>query len=142
MKIQETLRCKGHPNVSGRHPTTFEVTKEDHLSSRGDCIIGIEGDKGAADLSPLFVNMLARDDAVLVTRLYCRDRTVTVISRGSSAMTLDHPTDLVWRRSNFVCGRTVGIGSDYIAKDLPKALISLLRNGEKLVVEMTVFVED
>lgn len=57
-------------------------------------------------------------------------------------MTLDHPTDLVWRRSNFVCGRTVGIRSDYIAKDLPRALISLLRNGEKLVVEMTVFVED
>jgi len=142
MKIQETLRCRGHPNVSGRHPTTFEVTKEDHLSSRGDCIIGIEADKGAADLSPLFVNMLARDDAVLVTRLYCRDRTVTVTSRGSSAMTLDHPTDLVWRRSNFVCGRTVGIGSNYIAKDLPRAFISLLKNGEKLVVEMTVFVED
>jgi hypothetical protein len=142
MKIQETLRCRGHPNVSGRHPTTFEVTKEDHLSSRGDCIIGIEADKGPADLSPLFVNLLARDDAVLGTRLYCRDRTVSVTSRGSSAMTLDHPTDLVWRRSNFVCGRTVGIRSDYIAKDLPRALISLLRNGEKLVVEMTVFVED
>lgn len=142
MKIRETLQCRGHPNISGRHPTTFEVTKEDHLSSCGDCIIGIEADKGAADLSPLFVNMLARDDAVLVTRLSCRDRTVTVTSRGSSAMTLDHPTDLVWRRSNFVCGRTVGIGSNYIAKDLPRAFISLLRNGEKLVVEMTVFVED
>jgi hypothetical protein len=142
MKIKETLRCRGHPNVSGRHPMTFEVTKEDHLSPRGDCIIGIEADKGAADLSPLFVNMLARDDAVLVTRLYCRDRRVTVTSRGSSAITLDHPTDLVWRRSNFVCARTVGIGSDYIAKDLPRDFISLLRNGEKLVVEMTVFVED
>jgi len=142
MKIQETLRCKGDPNISARHPTTFEVTKEDHLYSRGDCIIGIGADKGAVDLSHLFMKMLTRVDAVLVTSLYCQDLTVIVTSRGSSAMTLDHPTDLVWRRSNFVCGRTVGIGSDYAAKDLPRALISLLCNGEELVVEMTVIVED
>lgn len=141
MKIRETLRCRGHPNISGRHLTTFEVTREDQLSPQGDCIIGIGTDKGAAGLSPLFVKMLTHDDAVLITRLSCRDLTVTICSQGSSVMTLDHPTDLVWRRSSFVCGRTVGIRSDHAACDLPRDLIEFLRNGEEMIVDMTVIAE-
>jgi hypothetical protein len=142
MEIQEILRCRGHPNVSGKHPTTIEVTMEDHLSSRGDCIVGIGADKGAAGLSPPFVKALARDDAILVSRFSCQGSMMIITSRGSSAMILDHPTDLVWRRSDFVCGRTVGISSDYAARDFPRDLINLLCNGENLLVEMTVIVED
>ena len=56
-------------------------------------------------------------------------------------MTLDHPTDLVWRKSDYVCGRTVGIRSDATARDLPRELIVLLQEGAELVVEMTVRVE-
>ncbi len=114
---------------------------EGHLSSRGDCIVGIGADKGAAGLSPPFVKALARDDAILVSRFSCQGLVMNITSQGSSAMTLDHPTDLVWRKSNFVCGRTVGIRSGYAATDFPRDLISLLCKGGSLLVEMTVIVE-
>ena len=52
MEAQEIIRCRGHPLVLGTHPTTFEVTREDHLTSSGNCIIGIAADKGCAGLSP------------------------------------------------------------------------------------------
>lgn len=142
MEIQETLRCRGHPNITARHPTTLEVTREDHLSSRGDCIVGIGSDKGAAGLSPLFVKALARDDALLVSRFSCQGTVMEIISRGSSAMTFTHPADLVWRKSMFVCGRTVGIRSDSAAGDFPRDLVRLLCDGGDLLVEMTVVVED
>lgn len=140
-EIHATIRCRGHPNVTGRHPTTFEITREEHLSSQGDCIIGIAADRGASGLPPAFADALSGDEAVLVTRLCCGDTCVTITSRGSRAMTLDHPTDLVWRKSDYVCGRTVGIRSDATARDLPRELIALLQGGAELVVEMTVRIE-
>jgi len=138
MKVTETIRCRGHPNVLSLHPTTFEITKEVHLTCKGDCIIAVGADKCAADLSPEFKAALSRDDAVLSTRLTCGDISVVVTSFGSAGLILDHPGDMVWRRSRYVCGRTIGIGTDRAARDLPCELIDCLRAGRELLVEMTV----
>lgn len=138
MERTETIRCRGHPNVLSRHRTTFEITREVHLTCKGDCIIAVGADKGAADLSPGFRAALSRDDAVLVTRLTCGDISVVVTSQGSAGLVLDHPTDMVWRKSGYVCGRTIGIGTDRVARTLPGELIDCLRAGRELLVEMTV----
>ena len=63
---------------------------------------------------------------------------VEVRSHGSATMTLDHPTDLVWRRSTFVCGRTIGICSDRVAATLPEDLVRHLKEGRGMTVTMTV----
>jgi hypothetical protein len=138
MEAHARVVCRGHPRVRGTHPTTFEITVEDHLTHAGDCIIGVAAGCGAGGLPPSFREVLARDDAVLSTRLCAGDLRVEVHSLGSSAFTLSHPTDIVWRRSRFVCPRAVGILSDHTAATLPRELIALLRNGEILEVEMTV----
>lgn len=136
MKAQETISCRGHPLVLGNHPTTFEVTCEAHLSEKGNCIIGIAADKGCSGLSAEFRHVLAHDDAVLITRLSCGGVTAEVQSRGSSAFTLDHSADLVWRRSSFVCGRTIGIRSDHVAATLPPELIAHLVLGKEMTVTL------
>lgn len=137
MEAQEFVRCRGHPLVLGTHPTTFEVTREVHLTENGNCIIGIAADKGCAGLSREFKTLLAHDDAVLSTRLECNGIAVTITSRGSARMTLDHPSDMVWRRSTFVCGRTIGILSDAVAVSLPKELIRNLAEGKEMLVTLT-----
>ncbi|OPX64478.1 MULTISPECIES: DUF371 domain-containing protein [unclassified Methanoregula] len=138
MEAQEIIRCRGHPLVLGTHPTTFEVTREDHLTKNGNCIIGIASDKGCGDLSETFREILSHDDAVLLTHLACGNTVVEIRSRGSSSFTLDHPTDLVWRKSAFVCGRTIGILSDTVARTLPRELVQCLERGEEMVVTLTV----
>ena len=35
MEAEERIICRGHPLVRGIHPTTFEVTTEDHLTRAG-----------------------------------------------------------------------------------------------------------
>ena len=136
MEAQETIYCKGHPLVLGNHPATFEVTREDHLTKNGNCIIGIAADKGCEELSAEFKRVLCHDDAVLYTRLACGSITVEVTSRGSVRFTLDHPTDMVWRRSSFVCGRTIGIFSDHVAATLPEELIANLISGKEMTVTL------
>jgi hypothetical protein len=138
MEAQEIIHCRGHPFVLGTHPTTFEVTREVHLTRKGNCIIGIAADKGCSGLSAAFKEVLAHDDAVLITRILSEDVMVEVKSRGSSQFTLDHPTDMVWRRSSFTCGRTIGILTDQVAATLPKELIANLVAGKEMIVTLTV----
>jgi hypothetical protein len=136
MKARDVIHCSGHPNVRALHPTTFEVTTEPSLSPAGDCIIGVCADKGAADLDPDLKALLADDRAVVTTRLSVRGVEAIVISRGSVGLTLDHPTDLVWRRSAFVCGRTIAVGSDTVARTIDRRLVEFLAGGAELVVEI------
>jgi hypothetical protein len=138
MKAQEIIRCRGHPLVLGTHPTTFEVTREDYVTKNGNCIIGIAADKGCAGLTPAFKAVLAHDDAVLVTHLTCEGIVAEIRSRGSSQFTLNHPTDIVWRKSTFVCGRTIGILSDRVALTLPRELIADLARGKEMILTLTV----
>jgi hypothetical protein len=137
MKARDVVLCRGHALVQALHKTTFEVTRDCELTLSGDCIIGVCADKGAADLDEAFKRILADDRAHLTTRLTVGEESIEIRSRGSSCFTLDHPTDLVWRRSGFVCGRTVGIHSDYVAGTIPRSLIDRLRRGDELVVELT-----
>jgi hypothetical protein len=44
---------------------------------------------------------------------------------------------MVWRRSTFVCWRTIGILSDHVAVDLPEALIANLVLGKEMTVTLT-----
>ena len=136
MKATETVIAHGHPLVRGTHPTTFEVTTEEELTIYGDCIIAVGADKGAAALSPEFRDILSREGAELTTRLICRDLCIEVRSTGGPGITLLHPTDLVWRRSSFCCGRTIATGSDRVARTLPRELINYLCEGATIRVEM------
>ena len=136
MKARDIIHCYGHQNVRALHRTTFEITKEADLSPAGDCIIGVSADKSAADLDPTLRALLADDRAAVITRLCAGDIEVVVRSRGSAGLALDHPADLVWRRSTFACGRTVAVGSDTVAGTIDRRLIALLAAGAELVVEI------
>ncbi|KQC08763.1 MAG: hypothetical protein APR55_11050 [Methanolinea sp. SDB] len=134
MNVEERICCGGHPNIRGTHRSTFQITTETDLSPRGDCVIGVGADKGAIDLSDEFRAALEYESATLVTLLVAGDITVRVTSKGSASLTLDHETDLVWRKSTFTCSRTIGISSDYTALTLPRELISHLRGGGEMLV--------
>lgn len=135
-RAEEHFSAYGHPCVTATHRSTFEITAEDHLSPAGSCIIAVRSEKGAADLSSALRAVLTVPGSTLTTLLRCADITVTIHSSGSPALCLDHPTDLVWRRSAFICGRTIGIYTGLTAAGLPRELIDLLCEEERLDVTL------
>ncbi|MEM4523515.1 MAG: DUF371 domain-containing protein, partial [Archaeoglobaceae archaeon] len=44
------VRAFGHPNITAKHPSTVEVTKDPEISKRADCVIGVKADKSISDL--------------------------------------------------------------------------------------------
>lgn len=137
-EIVETIHCRGHKNVRARHKSTFEITKDIELSESGDCIIGVGADKGAADLSHEFREALSIPGSTLTTVFSIGSETFEVSSEGISGITLTHPTDLVWRRSAFVCPRTIAVYSNAVAKTFPRSLVEKLQEEKEMLVTLKV----
>lgn len=136
------IHCRGHTLVTANHPSTLEITRDNDLTLRGDCILGVSADLGARDLPGEIRTLLCNDDACIHTILSCDGMTVEIHARGSSAFTLDHPTDMVWRKSGYVCGRTVAIHADTAARSIPREFVKSLRKGNILTLVFRVMVED
>jgi len=133
---EEIIRATGHENVTSRHRTTLEFTKETHLTPRGDCIIAVGADRGLQEFSEEFKNLLRDDDAILEITIECDGISETVRARGHHNLTLTHPTDMVVRKSDFICGRTLAIGADKASIDLDRGLIEKLKRGSEAIIKL------
>ena len=128
MRVEEFIEARGHTKIRGTHRTTFEFTKEAHLTERGDCIIGVRASKGAADLSYEFRQILQNSNSRITMLLVAGEFTEVVRGFGSQELLLTNRTDLVVRKSDYTCGRTLMVRADKAAMDLPRGLTALLRD--------------
>jgi len=135
-----TFTAKGHANVQATHSSTFEITLESHLSQQGDCIIGVEASHSAQDINTILGDALRCSGSQIQTYLSVGEISECIQGWGSPQLILSEETSLVWRTSDFVDARTVAIQCDKAAKDLNRALISLLQNPDtSLQVTLVVF---
>ena len=140
MRIVEMLEAWGHRNIVAENRATFEITKDQHITKKGDCIIGIQASKGACELSEKFKWLARKDEARITVIIQSGNNREVVIGRGSSQLTFTHPSDLVARKSSYTCGRTLMIKTDKAAADLSRNLIEKLKNQNQKM-EVTLIVE-
>ena len=133
-KISETLEAHGHAMISATHAKSFEITRESNLTMRGDCIVAVGSSKGAADLSDEFRRAARNDSAKIIVVLSAEGAEERAHGRGSSKLSLNHPTDLVARKSNYTCGRTLMISSDIAARDVSRRFVRLIRKPSCRIV--------
>jgi len=126
-EVVETIVARGHPRIKARHPTTLMITKDREVGPRGDCIVAVAADKSAKDLSEIMKQAIRAGHRVRVT-LKVGDIAEVIHGLGHPALALEHPTDLVIRKSRFMCGRTLVIEADKAAGDLPRTFVASLRD--------------
>ena len=128
----------GHPNVRSTHRTTTEITVEPSLTPRGDCIVGVGAGAGCAGLPADVKGAIRRAGSrVRVTVAVGQNRFV-IRGRGDPGLSLEHPTDMVVRKSGFLCPRTLAVGCDAASVDMPREMVRDLRRGAGgvLVIEV------
>ncbi len=125
---RDVVLFRGHPMVRSEHPTTIEVTTEGHLTSKGDCIIGVGASKGCAQLEPRVKEALRGKDAKVSIRIVVGGRSYGVTAAGDPRLELSHPHDIVIRKSDFISERTLAVHSDAAAKDIPKDMVRMLKD--------------
>ncbi len=127
--IREEIIARGHENITATHRTTLEITKESHLTPRGDCIIGIEADRSVGDLSDGIKERI-RSGRKLTIELVLKDygMGISFSAEGDKNLSLSHERDLVVRKSTFVCDRTLCVRSTMAARDIDREFVKLLRD--------------
>src|SRR5215216_1833734 len=106
--IQDEVMFYGHPNIRSLHAKTIEITKDEHLTPRGDCIVGVKANKACADLDESFL----------------------ILGMGDERLSMLNAHDIVIRKTTFVCPRTMSVLCDKASSDLPRKLVNMLQDQE------------
>ena len=127
-KAMSVVTFRGHPMVRSAHPTTIEVTTEDHLTPRGDCIVGVGASAGCAQLDARLKDGLRRKGVGVTIRLLVGPYAFEVKAEGDPRLLLSHPRDIVIRKSDYVSDRTLAVNADAAARDIPREIVRQLKN--------------
>ncbi|HUS78829.1 MAG TPA: DUF371 domain-containing protein [Patescibacteria group bacterium] len=138
--LSDTFMARGHPNVTSTNRTTLMITTDPHLTTRGDCILVIRAEKGLRDLNPDLKEAIRSEGSRVHLTMEVGGTQFHVSGKGDPRLPLDHPTDMVIRRSGYICGRTLMIHADKAAVDIDTSFLELLRD-EGVKVSVTIRVD-
>ena len=122
------IQFSGHENIRSNHQKTIEITKESHLTPSGDCIIGVNASASCADLPPLLKKKLQNPNSKVTFSIKVGKHEFNVEGRGHENLILTHLEDIVIRKSDFVCPRTLAVKCDKSSDLIPREMILLLQN--------------
>ncbi len=135
------FKAYGHENVKATHKTTIEITKDDYLTTKGDCIIGIKSNISVNNFPNWLKENIKKGNMVLVifcSKKYCD----SLIGYGDSNLILNSETKIIFRKSSYIEPATALIRSNKAAADLDRKLIDDLKKGEELTIMITTILKN
>jgi hypothetical protein len=126
--VEDEVIFYGHPNVLSLHPKTIEITKDGYLTPRGDCIIGLKANKACADLNETLKGRLKSNSAIVKIELMVGNESFVINGKGDERLNLLSPHEIVIRKTNFVCPRTLSVGCDKSSLELPRKMVKMLHD--------------
>jgi uncharacterized protein len=127
------FKARGHPAVRSTHRTTLEITRDQDLTKRGDCIVAVGSTKGLPEFPEDLKEILTQSGATGHLILSTGHFTFKVEGSGDPGLTFSHATDIVVRKSKFISDRTLLINADKSAVDLPRGMVRLLQDPRRSV---------
>lgn len=136
--MEYTFIVNGHPNITSKHRTTFEFTKDESIGITADCIIGVKSPVSMDNIPQEICKSIKEDNKLITLKLETENAVDEIKGYGHHELTLNHPTDMVIRKSEFKCGRTLMINADKAAKDLKTELIEDLKDSKQLKITIII----
>lgn len=121
--------ARGHPNVSAMHKTTLEFTKEDYVSPKGDCIVGVEATFDKNELK-----RFARNHKKV--RMVLKTGGLKEVIHAETNSEFDGDRELVVRMGHHTSARTFAVHADKAAKYLDRELVRALKTGSPVEVDI------
>lgn len=137
---QEIILSRGHKNILSTHETTLEITKDIHLSKKGNCIVAIAANKSLNELKDSFKKRLRRKNSKLTITIEANNVADKILADGSPDLQLTNFKDIVIRKSDYICNRTLAINANKAACDLSSDLVERLKDP-KNIVKITLLID-
>ena len=129
--LTEEIQFCGHKNIRSLHTRTIEITKDPNLTLNGDCIIGVSATKSCSDLTSAMKNKIRRNRSIVEIDLIVEPFSINIHGIGNDNLLLTHLHDIVLRKSNFICDRTLCLSCNVSAIQIPRKMIDLLKDPSK-----------
>lgn len=137
---EERVAFRGHRNIRCIHNMTIEITKVASLSTKGDCIAGVSATKACNDLDTGLKAKLLEPRRRVDLEIIVSDTTFKMYGYTDHRLTLSHNHDIVIRKSNFICPRTLCVLCNKASSDMPRDLVMKLQDPAT-VAELKIIVE-
>jgi hypothetical protein len=118
----------GHNNIRSFHPKSIEITTDKDLTVNGDCIVGVRASCGCLGIPDKMKALLRNPKSEIICTLIVHGMSFKIIGKGSEKFTLTNPHDIVIRKSNFICPRTMSIGCNMASDSIPRQMIEVLQD--------------
>jgi len=151
--MTHSFTCYGHENITSKHKTTLEFTKDKELDLKGDCIIGIRADFSLKGIKK-FIKSLGNNKEVTIVietinnnfknenkiknnKNKTNNEDKNIIEKINCEINPDFNSDneMIIRKSDFISERTFAIRADKAACEVNRSLMTFLKeNDSKIMV--------
>ena len=126
----------GHQNIRGTHKTTFEFTKDEELSLKGDCIIGVKSNFDKENLKKFIQGMHGNKLKIRLESAPLNQKIIDTIECDLNEE-FNGDRELVIRKTNYISGKTLAMNSNKAACELSRELIDFLKKAaNKIIVKL------
>jgi hypothetical protein len=117
----------------------LEFTKDETLSLRGDCILGINSTHDFTKIPAVMKKKIKDSSTIILVKLQVGNYVDYIKGYGDSNLKLSDESAIIIRKSDFICSRTFMINADKAAKDIDRKIITEMRNPNsklKIIVQI------
>ena len=135
--MKYSFTCYGHKNITSRHKTTLEFTKDNEMGLEGDWIVGVKADFSLDSLKKIIKSLKSNNKITIIIETINKDYT-KIIEKINAEInpSFNSDKDIVIRKSDFIDERTFAIKADKAACDLNKGLIRNIGNNKQKITIM------
>ena len=130
MTILDTITAQGHQLIQCTHTTTIELTKDMYLTNNGTCILGIGASKACYDLNQHLKKKITSGGKITVI-IKVGDVVDSFYGFGHKNLTFINKKDMVFRKSDYICDRTILIKCSKSSSELDRNLIKNLASSKE-----------
>lgn len=134
------FKAYGHPNITAKHKTTLEFTKDKELSLRGDCIVGVRADFSLKSIKEFIKSLKTKKIRIIIEfpslKIPIKNKSIIKNKNNQKIKEeiiaevnpdFDSDREMVIRKSEFKDERTFAVRSDRGARDMNKGFINKIR---------------
>lgn len=141
------FQAYGHPNITAKHKTTLEFTKDKDLSLRGDCITGVRADFSLKSIKEFIRNLKDKKIKIIIeiniknsilkksliekSTKHSKNKKIEEVIHAEINPDFNSDREMVIRKSDFKDERTFAVRADKGASELKKGFVERMKEPEQ-----------
>ncbi len=90
--------------------------------------MGVNASSGCKDIPIEMKKILKNSNTVVRFSIKVNDYSIEIVGKGHNNLLLDDPNDIVLRKSEFICPRTLAVNCDKSSVSIPRDMVQLLND--------------